>query len=45
MNLTLGITVNLITFLSGLIIGNRLAIGRNKRKEFNEISLQLFTDQ
>ena len=28
--------LNLITFLVGLLVGNRLAIGRDKRKEFNE---------
>lgn len=30
--------VNIILFLAGLIIGNWLAIGRDKRKEFNQIA-------
>jgi len=30
--------VNIILFLTGLILGNWLAIGRDKRKEFNEIA-------
>lgn len=32
------IIVNVILFLAGLILGNWLAIGRDKRKEFNEIA-------
>jgi len=28
--------LNLITFLVGLLVGNRLSIGRDRRKEFNE---------
>ena len=30
------VLLNIITFLVGLLVGNRLAIGRDKRKEFNE---------
>lgn len=30
--------VNIILFLAGLILGNWLAIGRDKRKEFNEVA-------
>ncbi len=30
------IIINIILFLAGLILGNWLAIGRDKRKEFNE---------
>ena len=30
------ILINFVTFLVGLLVGNRLAIGRDKRKEFNE---------
>ena len=32
----ISVLLNLITFLAGLLVGNRLAIGRDKRKEFNE---------
>ncbi len=32
------IVVGLITFFLGLILGHRLSLGRDKRKEFNEIS-------
>lgn len=30
------VLLNLVMFLAGLLVGNRLAIGRDKRKEFNE---------
>ncbi|GAA5523150.1 hypothetical protein LQ318_16085 [Aliifodinibius salicampi] len=35
-DLNMEIVVNVILFLAGLILGNWLAIGRDKRKEFNE---------
>jgi len=35
---------SLCTFLVGLIVGNRLAIGRDKRKEFNDLSVGMFVD-
>ena len=31
----------LVTFFAGLILGNWLAIGRDKRKEFNEAALPI----
>jgi hypothetical protein len=34
--LDMQIAVNIILFIAGLVIGNWLAIGRDKRKEFNE---------
>lgn len=34
--------ISLITFLLGLLIGNRLAIGRDRRKEFNEFTYPLY---
>lgn len=30
------VLISLLTFLLGLLVGNRLAIDRDKRKEFNE---------
>ena len=30
------VLLHLVTFLVGLLVGNRMAIGRDKRKEFNE---------
>jgi hypothetical protein len=33
--------VSIFTFLFGLILGNRLAIGRDKRKEFNNYCLPI----
>jgi len=32
------IIVNIILFFAGLTLGNWLAIGRDKRKEFNEVA-------
>lgn len=34
--------ISLLTFFAGLLLGNRLAIGRDKRKEFNEIAFPLY---
>lgn len=34
--------LGLATFFFGLYIGNKLAIGRDRRKEFNEISKEAF---
>jgi len=36
--------LSLGTFLIGLYVGNKQAIGRDKRKEFNEISQPAFTE-
>lgn len=36
------ITVNIILFLAGLAIGNWLAVGRDKRKEFNQIADKVY---
>jgi len=33
----------ILTFLLGLFLGNRLAIGRDKRKEFNEIADEIYS--
>jgi len=44
MNLTFRIVVDILVFFLGLFIGNRLNIGRDKRKEFNDLSMQLFID-
>ena len=33
---------NLMIFLAGLLFGNKLAIGRDKRKEFNDVSVPVF---
>lgn len=33
---------SLITFITGLIVGNKQALGRDKRKEFNEMSQPAF---
>jgi hypothetical protein len=38
-----GVAFSLVSVFVGLLIGNWLAIGRDKRKEFNNISLDLFT--
>lgn len=32
------VVVGLVTFFLGLILGHRLSLGRDRRKEFNEIS-------
>ena len=37
-NTTVHVFINVIMFLTGLIVGNRLAIGRGKRKEFNIVA-------
>jgi hypothetical protein len=34
--------LSLITFVVGLVVGNKQAIGRDKRKEFNEVSQDAF---
>lgn len=34
--------VGLVTFFLGLAIGNKQAIGRDRRKEFNEVSQEAF---
>lgn len=34
--------LSILTFLLGLILGNRLAIGRDKRKEFNEVAYPVY---
>ena len=33
--------VSVVTFVLGLLLGHRLAIGRDKRKEFNEAALPI----
>lgn len=38
------VLVSLFTFFLGLLIGNWQAIGRDKRKEFNELTDALFVD-
>jgi len=38
------IIINIIIFLSGLIIWNRFAIARDKRKEFNIIAEKIRLD-
>lgn len=40
--LNMEITVNIILFLAGLAIGNWLAVGRDKRKEFNQIADKVY---
>lgn len=37
-NIVINIVIQVLIFLSGLIIGNRLAIGRDRRKEYNIIA-------
>ena len=34
--------LSVVTFLIGLIVGNKQAIGRDRRKEFNEVSENAF---
>lgn len=34
--------LSVLTFLLGLIFGNRLAIGRDKRKEFNDVAYPVY---
>ncbi len=34
---------SLLTFFLGLFLGNKLAIGRDRRKEFNEIADEVYT--
>lgn len=36
--------ISILTFLVGLLVGNWQAIGRDKRKEFNELTDLLFAD-
>lgn len=36
------IILNIILFLAGLVLGNWLAIGRDKRKEFNQIADKVY---
>jgi hypothetical protein len=36
------VVISLVTFVLGLVVGNKQAIGRDKRKEFNEISKAAF---
>lgn len=40
--MSLDIAINLLTFLVGLFIGNRLTIGNERRKEFNEAAAPLY---
>lgn len=37
----LSVWINLAVFLSGLFIGNRLAIGRDRRREYNAVAERL----
>lgn len=36
--------ISVLTFLLGILIGNRQAIGRDKRKEFNDLTDKLFSE-
>lgn len=38
------IIINIVLFFTGLFLGNGLAIGRDKRKEFNEIADKVHLD-
>ncbi|XWN38044.1 MAG: hypothetical protein ROO71_03740 [Balneola sp.] len=38
----ISIMMDIIIFLAGLVIGNWLAIGRDKRKEFNEVADEVY---
>ena len=44
MDFFLRIIIDILIFLLGFLIANRLNIGRDRRKEFNELSMQLFID-